>query len=54
MVEDLLPEFWIQQRKSKKEKRPSIVYTEKQGPIHGPNLGKPMAPELYPGLGFRV
>jgi hypothetical protein len=46
--------FGYNKEKEKKEKRPSIVYTEKQGPIHGPNLVKPMAPELYPGLGFRV
>jgi hypothetical protein len=52
MVEDLLPEFWIQQRKRKKEKRPSIVYTEKHGPIHGPNLGKVHGPRALPR--FRV
>jgi hypothetical protein len=48
MVEDLLPEFWIQQRKRKKEKRPNTVQSMVQ------IWGKSMAPELYPGLGFRV
>jgi len=42
--------FVYNKEKEKKEKRSSIVYTEKQGP----NLVKPMTPELYPGLGFRV